>query len=159
MTNRVVQACAARSCQANGEEKSAASRGSRPFRRNSVYKGEVLLLLKTGAKKTRRIAMSTSSNTGRKGGFLQGIPQVSTLPVRSLATGGCCGSADQPSNTGCCGEPVTQAPVTANVQAIQSCCGEPAAVSATAAQTTGCCGESVTTPSGTEPATQSGCCN
>lgn len=120
---------------------------------------EVLVLLKTGAKKTRRIAMSTSSNTDRKGGFLQGIPQVSTLPVRSLASGGCCGSVNQPSNTGCCGEPVTQAPVTANVQAIQSCCGEPAAVSATAAQTTRCWGEPVTTPSGTEPSTQSGCCN
>jgi hypothetical protein len=103
--------------------------------------------------------MSSSTNTGPKGGFLQGIPQVSTLPVRSLATGGCCGSTDQPSNMGCCGEPVTQALVTANAQAIQGCCGEPAVASTTAVQTIGCCGELATTPSGTEPATQSGCCN
>ena len=81
--------------------------------------------------------MSTSSNTSPTGGFFQGIPQVSTLPVRSMGTGGCCGSTDQPSGTGCCGEPVTQAPVTASTKASQGCCGEPAVASTTAAQTTG----------------------
>lgn len=36
--------------------------------------------------------MSSSSDTGTKGGFFQGIPQVSTLSVHSLATSGCGGS-------------------------------------------------------------------
>jgi hypothetical protein len=103
--------------------------------------------------------MSPSSNTGLKGGFVQGIPQVSTLPVRSLATSGCCGSTDQSSNTSCCGEPITQAPTTASAPATQGCCGEPAVASTTAAQAVGCCGEPVTQPAGTGSAAQSGCCN
>ena len=101
----------------------------------------------------------SASNTAPRGGFLQGIPQVSTLPVRDRATGGCCGSTDQPSGTGCCGEPVTQAPASASAQATQCCCGEPTVASTTAAQTTGYCGEPVTTPAGTSNATQAGCCN
>lgn len=147
--------CTAGACQGNGEAPRLTL--LRPFRGNGVYRGEALLLLKTGAKTTRRICMSLSSNMTRKGGFLQGIPQVSTLPVRSLATSGCCGSTDQPSNTGCCGEPITLTNEPATAQ--QGCCGEPAVASQTAAQATGYCGEPVTQPSKTSATTPSGCCN
>ncbi|HEU5377602.1 MAG TPA: hypothetical protein VFV38_19435 [Ktedonobacteraceae bacterium] len=101
--------------------------------------------------------MSSSSNTAPKGGFVQGIPQVSALPVRDQAPGGCCGSTDHSSNTGCCGEPVTQAP--ASAPTTQGCCGEPAVTSTAAARATGCCGEPVTRPLGAGSAAQSGCCN
>lgn len=101
----------------------------------------------------------SSSNTAPKGGFLQGIPQVSTLPVRSLATGDCCGSTGHASNTGCCGEAAAQIPLTASTQTSQGCCGEPTGASMTATQANGCCGEPVSAAVERSGTSQAGCCN
>lgn len=103
--------------------------------------------------------MSSSANTDRKGGFVQGIPQISTLPVFStLSTSGCCGSTDQPASSGCCGEPVTQTSGARSITVTQGCCGEPAVINTSPAQTGECCGEPTTT-AGTASTVQSGCCN
>ena len=79
--------------------------------------------------------MSQASNTTPQGGFLSGIPHVSELPVLSMASSGCCGTKDQTTSVGCCGEPAVQISVPASTQTTQGCCGEPALATTTAGQT------------------------
>ncbi|WP_220197941.1 hypothetical protein [Ktedonospora formicarum] len=86
--------------------------------------------------------MAHSSETSPKGGFLQGLPDVSTRVALPVQQSDCCGITDQ-ATSGCCGEPATQG-ATAST-AIGGCCSEPTSTSMSSGATSGCCGEPTTT--------------
>ncbi len=77
----------------------------------------------------------------RKGGFMQGLSDMTAAANQGLGVA-----------STCCGEPA--------VSAGGGCCGEPAASTTTAATVTtgGCCGEPALDGSAS-PANGSGCCN
>jgi hypothetical protein len=83
----------------------------------------------------------------RKGGFMQGLPGLTTTTSQGLGTTSvCCGepavSGESSTGGGCCGEPVAS---TTTVETVTTggCCGEPTSFAAdgaaAASNGSGCC--------------------
>lgn len=117
---------------------------------------EFLSTGKSGATITSRkehCIMAHTSETAPKGGFLQGLPDVSAHTTLVVQQSGCCGTTHQTTGS-CCGEPATHE--IAISTATDDCCGEPAGASVSSEATVGCCGEPATTSTSSDGTSR--CC-
>ncbi len=88
-------------------------------------------------------ASSNGPTQQRKGGFMQGLPDMTAATNQGLGVAStCCGEPAVSTGGGCCGEPAASSTTAAEVTS-GGCCGEPtlrsADGSASGANGSGCC--------------------